>query len=102
MTFTDRLKAEREVPRCRELDFIISEFYKRPRISELLHSGIWIPVQRRRSHYAFHFQKQAGIHGTILTYIIIVDAMVNKWCTCSMRLPFLLKVPVSHGVTTLK
>ena len=36
--YTYRLKAEPEVCRCREFDFVISEFNKKPRISELASS----------------------------------------------------------------
>ena len=60
---THRLKAEPEIRRCGEFDFIISEFNKKPRISELASLGIWMPAQRRRisiRHFIIFKSKLTG------------------------------------------
>ena len=55
----DVLKAEPEVHPCGDFDFIISEFNKEPRISELAS----LRLRGEDLYTPFHFQKQAGIHG---------------------------------------
>ena len=53
--YTHILKAEPEIHRCGEFDFVISELHTKPRISDLASLGNLIPAQRRRSLYALSF-----------------------------------------------
>ena len=68
------MKAEPEVHLRGEFDFVT------PRLSEFAPVGFL----GSNSEATFRFQKQAGIQGSVLTYVTIADAMVNKavYCHC--------------------